>query len=158
MIDRVIDNVESELADNGVYASVTSGTSMQPLFKTNRDMIVIVPPKGELKKYDVVLYKVATGKYVLHRIVKVLPDKYLIRGDNTYKLEHIEKGRILAVLTEFIRKGKKCKVTERSYRLYSRIWNFIYPVRFLYVKSRALLYRIYKIIFKRKKTKLNENR
>lgn len=151
MIDKHIDTVESELDESGVYASVTSGTSMQPLFKTNRDMIVLVKPTSELKKYDVVLYKVSDGKYVLHRIVKVLPDKYLIRGDNTYKLEHIEKGRILAVLTEFIRKGKKHKITDPSYRVYSRIWNFIYPLRYLFIKAKALLYKIYSLIFKRKR-------
>ena len=148
---KSIDNVESELNSSGIFASVTQGRSMQPLFKTHRDMIVLTVPTRELKKYDVVLYKLSSGKYVLHRIVKVLPTKYLIRGDNTYHLEHIEKDRILAVLTEFIRKGKKYTVDDLSFKIYSRVWNFIYPVRFLYVKSVALLYNVYRALFKKNK-------
>lgn len=153
MIVKSIDTVESELNSSGIFASVTQGTSMQPLFKTHRDMVVLTVPKRELKKYDVVLYRLSSGKYVLHRIVKVLPTKYLIRGDNTYHLEHIEKDRIIAVLTEFIRKGKKHTVDDLSFKIYSRVWNFIYPVRLLYVRLIALLYKIYRAIFKRGKNK-----
>ena len=150
MSELSFDNsVERELRENGVYASVTKGASMRPLFRTNRDMIILKVPTEEPKRYDVVLYRTRSGKYVLHRIVKVLPEKFLIRGDNTYTLEHVEKSRILAVLTEFNRKGKKHTVNDVSYRIYSRIWNFIYPVRALYVKLRRLAGKIYRKIFKK---------
>ena len=99
--------VESELKKNGVYASVTSGVSMRPLFKTNRDMVILKRPEAEPRKYDVVLYKVASGRYVLHRIIKVTPDKFIIRGDNTFTLEYVPKDAVLGVLTEFNRKGKR---------------------------------------------------
>ena len=143
-------SLERELRENGVYASVTRGTSMRPLFKTNRDMIIIRSVSTELKKYDVVLYRNRAGKYVLHRIVKVLPDKYLIRGDNTYSLEHIAKERIIAVLTEFNRKGKKGSVEDLSFKIYSSVWNFIYPIRLLYVRLRGLVAKVYRKVFKRK--------
>ena len=42
--------VESELKKNGVYASVTSGVSMRPLFKTNRDMVILKRPEAEPRK------------------------------------------------------------------------------------------------------------
>lgn len=151
MSDQLLDNsVERELNESGVYASVTKGDSMRPLFKTNRDVIILRKPEAELKKYDVALYKSHSGKYTLHRVVRVTPDEYIIRGDNTFALEHVQKDRILAVLTEFTRKGKKHKVTDFSYRLYSRVWNFIYPIRLLYKSARHLAWKIYRKIFKKK--------
>ena len=94
--------VESELKKNGVYASVTSGVSMRPLFKTHRDMVILKKPNGVLKKYDVVLYK-AGAKYLLHRIIKVDTERnvYVIRGDNTFKLEYVPLWMIfLSLCTE----------------------------------------------------------
>lgn len=151
MSEQFIDNfVERELRENGVYVSVTKGASMQPLFRTNRDVIVLRAPETEPKKYDVALYRSYAGKYILHRIIKVKKNEYIIRGDNTFVLEHVSKDRILAVLTEFTRKGKKHSVNDLSYKIYSRIWNFIYPVRLLYVKARRFAGKIYHRIFKRK--------
>ena len=136
--------IESELATHGVYASVTKGTSMYPLFKTNRDVIIVKPPVSELKKYDVALYRSILGAYTLHRVIAVRDNEYVIRGDNTYKKEYVAKDRVIAVLTEFNRDGKKHTVNDFSYRLYSRIWNFIYPIRFLFVKAKAIIARIFK--------------
>lgn len=140
--------VESELLKNGVYASVTSGVSMRPLFKTNRDMVILKRPDTELKKYDVVLYRLTTGRYVLHRIIKVTPDKLIIRGDNTYSLEYVNKSDVIGVLTEFNRKGKRTSVTNRAYVFYSKFWNLIYPLRFVCHKALNLLRKVYRRIFR----------
>lgn len=140
--------VESELLKNGVYASVTSGVSMRPLFKTNRDMVILKRPDTELKKYDVVLYRLTTGRYVLHRIIKVTPDKLIIRGDNTYSLEYVNKSDVIGVLTEFNRKGKRTSVTNKAYVFYSKFWNLIYPLRFVCHKALNLLRKVYRRIFR----------
>ena len=142
--------VETELSKHGVYASVTRGISMRPLFKTNRDMVILKRPTHELKKYDVVLYKNSAGRYVLHRIVKIRSDELLIRGDNTYALEHVKSDEILGVLTEFNRKGKRMSVDNLGYRVYSRVWNFIYPFRYLFVVAIRFAKKVYGKIFKRK--------
>ena len=136
--------IEDELDLHGVYASTTSGVSMQPLFKTHRDVVIIAKPTGELKKYDVALYRSPAGKYILHRVVKVLDDEYLIRGDNTYVIEHISKDRIIGVLVEFNRKGKRQKCTDKSYMAYSRFWNFIYPLRFVVYHIRRFLGKVWR--------------
>ncbi len=141
--------IETQLAMGG-YISVTKGNSMRPLFKTNRDVITLKRPISPPSKYDVVLYCMGSGKYVLHRIIRVRDDVYIIRGDNTYKKEYIPKDRILAVLTEFKRKGKDHKVTDLSYILYSRIWNFIYPLRHIAYHCYALLARVYRKAFGKK--------
>ena len=141
--------VESELRDSGVYASVTSGVSMRPLFRTNRDMIILRRPEREVKKYDVVLYRLPSGRYVLHRIIRVRGDELIIRGDNTFALEHVKRSDVIAVLTEFNRKGKHVSVDNLGYRIYSRVWNLIYPARFAYHKLRRLASKLYHRLVKK---------
>ena len=144
-------SVIEELKRHGTYASVTEGVSMRPLFRTHRDVVILSVPERELKKYDVVLYTTSKeDKYLLHRIVKVKPDEYLIRGDNTYVLEHVKPERIIAVLTEYNRKGRRGSVEDVSFKLYSRVWNFIYPIRFVCYKIRRILATIYRKIFKKR--------
>ena len=121
---------------------------MRPLFRTNRDMVILKRPEAEPRKFDVVLYKVSSGRYVLHRIVKVTSDKFIIRGDNTFTLEYVPKDEVLGVLTEFNRKGKRVSADNKLYVLYSRFWNLIYPLRYVSHKVISLLKRIYRKIFR----------
>ena len=141
---------ERELSENGVYASITRGVSMRPLFKTHRDVIIVRTPTRPLKKYDVVLYKVG-DKYVLHRIIGKKDGVFIIRGDNTYTREYVEEGKILALLTEFNRGGKRHSVEETSFKIYSRVWNFIYPVRYLLQFFRRAVRKVFRVVFKKKK-------
>jgi hypothetical protein len=142
--------IERELAVNGVYASNTRGASMEPLFKTHRDMVIIKRAERELKKYDVALYKDTHGRYVLHRVIKVLCDFYIIRGDNTFVNEKVPKSAVIGVLISFRNKQRRKTVEDKSYKLYSRFWHFIYPVRYLFHKSKLVLHKIYRTVFKKK--------
>ena len=123
--------LDKVLLREGVIASTTVGVSMCPLFKTRRDMVVIRAASEPLKKYDVALYKVG-DRFVMHRVVGIdsRAEKYLIRGDNTYVLEHVPFDAVVGVLESFNRKGKHRTVADRGYRFYSRLWCAIYPVRY----------------------------
>ncbi len=148
-------SIEAELSVHGTYATNTQGKSMEPLFRTHRDVVMLKRPEGELKKYDIVLYR-GVGRehiFVLHRIVKVRENDYVIRGDNTFYLEYVPKDKILGVVVSFNRKGKHHTVDDMSFRLYSRFWNFIYPLRSLKRKLRSALGSIYRKIFRKKRKK-----
>lgn len=141
--------IEAELLKHGTYASITRGPSMRPLFKTHRDMVIISRIERPLKKYDVVLYTGAHNKYTMHRIIGVKGGVYIIRGDNTYKKEFVSPERIIGILTEFNRKGKRGSVNSFSFKLYSRIWHYIYPVRHICYKIKRLLSKIKHSVFKK---------
>ena len=147
--DEQNEPIESELAKYGTYASVTRGPSMRPLFRTHRDMVVIKRIERPLRKYDVVLYTGAHNKYTMHRIIGIKNGVYVIRGDNTYSKEYVVPERIIGILSEFNRKGKKGSVDSFSFKLYSRVWNFIYPIRFVFYKIKRLLSKIKRAIFKK---------
>ena len=142
--------IEEELKKHGSYASITRGTSMRPLFKTSRDMVIIKPLYRPLRKYDVVLYTGAYNHYTMHRIIGKKGDVFVIRGDNTYKKEYVTENRIIGILTEFNRKGKHGTVEDRSFKIYSRFWNLIYPARHVCHKIRCVLSKIKHAVFKKK--------
>ena len=131
--------VEKEIEERGSFASVTKGVSMRPLFKTHRDMIVISRIEKPLKKYDVILYRGPGDEYILHRILKIKGDILIVRGDNNYFKEYVPKGNVIGVLTAFNRKGRSGSPCSLSFKIYSRLWRYIYPLRYLFVKTKRLL-------------------
>ena len=137
--------IESILADTGVYVCATWGVSMRPMLRQHRDTVIIVPPTGRLKKYDVPLYR--RGKdYVLHRVVRPIPGGYLIRGDNCTSLERVREEQVIGVLESFYRNGKSVAVTDRGYRAYARVWAALFPIRWVRIQSWRLISRIWQHI------------
>ena len=143
-------SIEDELRKHGTYATNTVGTSMRPLFKTHRDAVFLAVPQEKIKKYDVLLYRDPLDRYLLHRVIGIKDGVYVIRGDNTYKKEYVPADNIIGILTEFNRKGKHGSVEDRSFKIYSRIWHYLYPVRHILHKIRRILSKIKHSIFKKK--------
>ena len=118
-----------------VYTNV--GDSMRPLIRQDRDILIIEKPQGRLKKYDVPLYKRDSGQYVLHRILKVRENDYVICGDNRYSKEYgITDRHIIGVLTAVVRNGKEVPITDMRYRLYVHLWCVFFPIRALILKAK----------------------
>ena len=69
--------LEQLLARDGKLIYKISGISMEPMLRQNRDLVMIRVPEERLKKYDVALYK-RGASYVLHRVIAVREDHYLI--------------------------------------------------------------------------------
>ena len=138
---------EDILARDGRLVYKTRGTSMLPMLHQERDLVIIEVPKARLKKYDVALYKRGDNT-VLHRVIQVNQDSYLIRGDNTYALEKVPDSAVIGVLTSFVRKGKRTSATNPLYKCYVRIWNLLYPLRAFYVRGRRFLGKLYRKLTK----------
>lgn len=133
---------EEQLKKNGKLIYTNRGDSMMPLIKQGRDLLVIKPVHGRLKKYDVPLYKRDSGQYVLHRILEVRRHDYVICGDNRWVKEYgITDRHIIGVLTAVVRDGKELSVTDRKYRLYVHLWCDLFPVRAFIVHGVSWLKR-----------------
>lgn len=142
---------EEELKKNGKLVYTNVGDSMKPLIRQGRDLLVIEPVHGRLKKYDVPLYKRDSGQYVLHRILKVRKNDYVICGDNRWQKEYgITDRHIIGVLTAVIRDGEKnIPVTDRKYLAYVHIWCDFFPVRAFAVRVYRKLKRTFLKLKKR---------
>lgn len=142
-------NLEKQLAQEGFYISTTVGVSMRPMLRNRRDR-VLIKPRGEerLKKFDLPLYRLPDGKYVLHRVLEVKDGYYIIRGDNTYRLEKIPDEWIVGVMAEFWRGKKHYTADHKGYRRYAAFWQAIYPIRVPLHKLRSVAAKIKRKICK----------
>ncbi len=129
--------------EDGYFVYTNVGTSMLPLLRAGRDIIEIRRPEnGRRRKYDVVLY-LRGDMYILHRIVRVLPDGYIIAGDhNTFLERDINDEQILGVMTRVIRDGRSVTPDNFLYKCYVHLWCAPYPVRIFILRCWGKLRRI----------------
>lgn len=130
-----VTSFEEMLNEKGFIVYTNVGYSMLPLLRQKKDVIEIRKKTPErCKKYDVVLYK-RGNRYILHRILRVLPDGYIIAGDhNTFIETDITDARILGIMTRVIRDGKTITPENGWYRMYVHLWCDAYPVRMALLK------------------------
>ena len=125
--------IEDVLASEGFYMGPPAGVSMWPMLRNRHDVMLVAPAQGELRRYDVALYR-RGGQYVLHRVVgryeRGSEKGYVICGDNCVTLEYVPCGDVLGVLRGFYRDGRHidCR-TSRGYHAYSKLWVALFPAR-----------------------------
>lgn len=134
-----------------IYTNV--GDSMLPLIRQGKDLVIIGRKTGRLRKYDVPLYKRPTGEYILHRIIKVRKNDYILCGDNrTCRESGVRDEQIIGVLTAVVRNGKEIPVTDRRYRLYVRIWCGLVFLRLPLILKKKLSYRFRRLLGRTKRS------
>ncbi len=139
---------EQYLQEHGTLTYTNVGVSMLPLLRQGRDLF-IVKRKGPQRcaAGDVVLYRRPPDKYVLHRIIEVRDDSYVILGDNCTEKEYgIRDDDILGVMTGFVRNGREHSTEDAGYRLYTSFWMHTIGFRRALLKGKAKLRRLIKRI------------
>ena len=120
------------------------GVSMMPMLRMQKDSVELAPLPEKLKKYDLPVYRYPSGKYVMHRVVAVKADHYVCLGDNTWEYETIYPEMLIGVVSAFKRGDKRIEVDALGYRLYSRIWVALFPVRKCLRRGKKWLRRLLK--------------
>lgn len=122
--------IKEVLATGNPFSLLVSGSSMTPTLRGGRDSVVLVcPDKRPPKKNDIVFFE-RHGAFVLHRIVKLLPDgAFLINGDGQHWCETIEPQQVFAVASSIVRKKKLISCDSFSYRVWCILWRMTRPVR-----------------------------
>ncbi|MGN1295225.1 MAG: S24/S26 family peptidase [Bacilli bacterium] len=136
-------NFEELLQRDGSFLYTFRGVSMKPLLHQGKDVVIISRIERPIRKLDIVLYKI-NERYVLHRVLKIKKDHYVIRGDNTYTNEIIPKDKVFGILTSYYKKDKLKKVNTKGAILLYYLWFTTYPLRWVLVKTKRLLRRIIK--------------
>lgn len=129
MSDRI--SYEEYLERQGSLTYTNVGTSMLPLLRQGRDLFTVQKKGTErCRRGDVVLFRRPPDKYILHRIIEVRPDDYVMMGDNCIGKEiGVRDEDIIGVLTGFVRNGKEYSIKDQGYRVYSALWLLIMPLR-----------------------------
>ncbi len=139
-------SVEEYLDKNGELTYSNVGRSMLPLLREGKDLFT-VRKKGTERcaAGDVVLYRNGTDRFILHRIIKVRKDDYIILGDNSIKKEYgIKDTDIIGVMTGYFRSGKSHTVDEPGYRLYSFVRLYTADIRIFFKRIYSYLIHILK--------------
>lgn len=123
----------------------TIGSSMLPLFRDGKDIVTVKKIADKPRVNDVLLYRNLTANgLVLHRLIKITDNGFVIRGDNCFANEtDVKYEDIIGVMAGFERNGKyfDCKKS-LAYKLYIIYIRLSYPVRKLAVKAKSFLIRV----------------
>ena len=144
---------EEQLRQNRKLLYTNVGDSMLPLIKEHRDVLVIERPKewdvlpvdgtAKLSRLDIPLYRRDSGQYVLHRVLRVRKDDYVLCGDNRFQREYgISDRHVIGVLTAVIKNGRTIPVTKGKYRFYAHLWCDFFGIRALILFARTLTLKL----------------
>lgn len=136
-----LDMVCGLLAEGRENVPVTiRGVSMRP-FLRDGDMAYLSPIGSPLRSGDILLFQQKGGRYILHRLHRILPDgKLLMLGDSQLTPEVIENSQIRGRVS-FLRLGEKTvKPGSITWWFYAHPWRILAPWR----KQIGALRRIFK--------------
>lgn len=120
-LDELMPVIIEKLEAGGEVHISSSGNSMYPLFRHRKDTVCL--KKGSIKKYDMILYKRDDGKYVLHRIVGIKNNCYVLRGDHQLYNEYpIRDNQVIAKVISFCRNNKQVNCHNIWYQIYVFVW------------------------------------
>ena len=106
---------KKELIKNNVLAFVPRGNSMWPTLKHKGQSVIVQAKSERLKQFDVALYVRGQNNFVLHRVLEVLPDGYIMCGDSQFDLEKVLEEQIFGVMIGFYRGKKYIDCTDQKY-------------------------------------------
>lgn len=135
--------VRETLKNGGQVIFTVTGDSMAPLWHHGKDKVSIIKPKPKrLKKYDIPLFIREDGRYILHRIVGVKANGYVVMGDHQCIKEYpVLHSQVIGVVSGFWRGGKYISCDSLWYNLYCRLWVSVYIVRWGYFRWKQLCVR-----------------
>lgn len=134
------------VTQKGSLLFTPGGNSMRPMLKHHETPIYVVALENgnSLKKYDVPFYVRDNGQCVLHRIVGEKDGMFVCCGDGQVGLEYgVRKDMVFAKLVGFYRGEKYIEVDKSvAYKIYSRVWVTIRPLRRIYAGIKNAFKRI----------------
>lgn len=118
------------------------GYSMYPFLVSKRDDVIVEIPQKKLERGNICLYRRIDGTYVLHSLYKKNKKGLYFVGDNQTAIEGpLLETQVIAVVTAFIRKGKKIECSNKGYLLLHTLWMHI---RF----ARPIILGLWKVVRK----------
>lgn len=107
-----------------------NGNSMYPLIRKMRDYVTVSPMNRKIKRGDIVLFRRADGKYVVHRVLKTDGLKVHTMGDNCSSPDsEIAAEKVLGYVTFVHRDNHILHVDTPIWRKLGLLWIKLLPLR-----------------------------
>ncbi len=113
-------DIRQALLSRGSLVCPIKGASMCPMLNEKEDAVLLVLPKGRLQRYEIPLYLSPDGKQVLHRIIAVKKDHYVICGDNCLTKEIVPFDAVIAVAKGYFKRGVYYDCAEAAHLRYAK--------------------------------------
>lgn len=128
-MDELAKILQLQMDTAGSTRLTVTGSSMLPMLHHGKDSVILSPIYQSPTRGALPLYLRQSGEYVLHRILRSVPEGFLCCGDNQWQTELVRHDQLLAIVTGFTRNGKEYPITHWGYRLYVWLWVGLHPVR-----------------------------
>ena len=110
-----IADYKSQIEKNNVIAFVPGGNSMWPILKNKKQSVIVQKKQSRLKKFDVGFYQRDNGAFVLHRVMQVTPDGYIMCGDSQLVFEKVKEENVFGVMEGFYQGKKYISCDDKKY-------------------------------------------
>lgn len=142
-LEMIYPVIKETLENGNSFTFSPRGKSMLPLIRQGVDSVKISPINRKINKYDIPLYRRDNGQFVLHRVVGLKDDGYIMCGDNQHVYEYgIEDRHLIGLLTEIIRPDKVVKTTDPDYISYSHKRVLQQRIKCMLAKVKSLVKKI----------------
>ena len=150
--------IEEMLKEGRSVRITVTGSSMYPFLRENIDSIELSSSNFiNIHRGDIVLILRDTGAYILHRILKKEKDRFYIVGDHQQWIEGpLRQDQLIAVAIAIWRKDKKIVCTNIWWKILSRAWLRLLPVRHVvlvlyhqYIGLRDRVHRLKSLLVKK---------
>lgn len=131
---------EEVLEEQGYIVDSVSGDSMFPTLKEKTDTVLIKPADEILQPYDVILFR-HDDKLLLQRIIKVIPNGYITRGDNMSVKEKISKEQVIGFLAEYQRGENIYSTRSFAFRFKGALRQLIFPAKELFRELKTKIFK-----------------
>lgn len=128
---------------------VPKGNSMYPMLKNKSQSVIVSEKTQRLEVMDVALFVRKDGSCILHRVLEVLEDGYVMCGDSQFNCERVLESQVFGVMTHFY-KGKKLIEVDDKYR--KKVKNFYRRKKLRKIRVKTFLF------FERIKNKLRNKK
>lgn len=138
----LLENIKADLLAGRRVKLQARGWSMLPMIWNDRDNLILAPiDRDKLSVGQIVFAQTGSGRYIVHRIVRIVGTRVELRGDgNPYQEEYVHPQTIIGELVAVERKGKLLKKGDCLWTMTERLWPRSGNLR------RVLLY-VYKRLF-----------
>ena len=75
------------------FQMMVSGLSMYPVL--NEGDIITVCRKRDYKIGDIIVFQYKDNSFLVHRLLKIQNGRFFCKGDNSFRMEDVEKDRIV---------------------------------------------------------------
>jgi len=116
-----------------------AGSSMTPFLRP-QDTVYLSRIEAPIRRGDILLYRRASGQYVLHRVRRVRENTLDMIGDAQTETEHGVPHEAVCAIVRKVKRGNTLLTPDSPlWRFYQRAWLSVIPLRPTAVKVREAL-------------------